>query len=398
MPHDKYLKFAYTAVLALLAVIIYIPSLDIPFVFDDLPNIVLNLAVHAEKFSDLDRVLDSEISGSRPLAMLTFAVNHWLGGLDIFGYHLFNILVHLLNCIMLCLLLVIIPANGQAGATVASRQGHIWKIAFWSAALWAVNPVHTQAVTYIVQRMTSMATFFYLAGLYIYLAWRTRKLSPGFAIPLLLCSFALGLACKEIVLTLPLALILLDYIFFPERWKKSLPYLLGGVIISFLLGLYFLQGRFPEWLTTYPNRNFSPLERVMTQWRVVWHYLSLFALPMPDRLHLTYNIEVSRGLFSPWTTIPALAAIITSITAAIMVRHKWPVISWAVLFFFLAMAPEASFVNLELAFIHRLYLPSLFLVFAVLYYIPDRVLKKSGPVLLLLIALWSYWTIVRNGW
>jgi tetratricopeptide (TPR) repeat protein len=329
--------------------------------------------------------------------MLSFAVNHWLGGLHNFGYHVFNILVHVLNSLLLYQLLLVIPGKRPTTGLWQDEQAdRPRKIAFWAVALWAVNPVQTQAVTYIVQRMTSMATFFYLAGLYIHIAWRCRRIAAGLAVPLLIGVFGLGLACKEIVLTLPLALILLDFVFFPGHLKKNLPFLVGWVLISMFLGLYYLRGHFPDWLTTYPHRNFNPLERVMTQWRVVWHYLSLFFLPLPDRLHLTYNVAVSRSLFSPWTTIPALLAIITSITAAIKIRHKFPVLAWAVLFFFLALAPEASFVNLELAFIHRLYLPSLFLVFAVLYYIPAPLMKKSGPVLLLLIALWSYWTITRN--
>jgi tetratricopeptide (TPR) repeat protein len=399
MVAKNFAKHIYVVILVLLTVIIYIPSLDIPFVFDDLPNIVLNLEVHAGKFTDLGRALDSEVSGTRPLAMLSFAVNHWLGGLNIFGYHVFNILVHVLNVILLYQFLLLIPgarAAGGVGSAPTADLDQLRKTAFWAAALWAVNPVQTQAVTYIVQRMTSMATFFYLAGLYSYLAWRTRKLSTGPAVVLLLGAFGLGLACKEIVLTLPLALILLDFIFFPTRWRKNLPFLAGGVLLSVCMGLYYLQGRLPDLLTTPQNRNFNSLERIMTQGRVVCHYLSLFILPVPDRLHLTYNFVVSRSFFSPWTTIPALVAIVGAVTSAIMLRRRFPVLAWAVLFFFLALAPESTFINLELAFIHRLYLPSLFLVFGVLYYLPPTVGKQAGPLLLLLIALWSYWTITRN--
>lgn len=388
-------KYTYPVILLLLVVISYIPSLDAPFVFDDIDNIVLNLKVHAEKITDLGRALNSEVSSSRPLAMFSFAVNHWLGGLNIFGYHLVNILIHSLNALLLYQLLLLIPVPRLPATTVVSAD-QFRKTAFWAAALWAVNPVQTQAVTYIVQRMTSMATFFYLATLCLYLAWRSERLATRPAIPLLLGTFALGLACKEIVLTLPLALILLDYIFFPQNLQRRLPFLAGGVLLSLFLALYYLQGHAFAPLTTFPNRNFNAWERIMTQWRVIWHYLSLFILPIPDRLHLTYNFTVSRSLFSPWTTIPALAAIITSITSAILLRHRFPVLAWAILFFFLTMLPEASFINLELAFIHRLYLPSLFLVFAALYYLPAATSKKAGPALLLLIALWSYWTITRN--
>ncbi|MBU0482360.1 MAG: hypothetical protein KKG47_14805 [Proteobacteria bacterium] len=387
----------HIAVLTLLTAIIYIPSLDVPFIFDDMPNIVLNLSVHAETPADLLNAFRSGVSGTRPLAMLSFAVNHLLTGLDVFGFHIFNIAIHILNALLLYLLLLLIsalhapPGQGNDRYDPASA-----KYAFWAAALWAVNPVQTQGVTYIVQRMTSMAAFFYLAGIYIFLLWRNGSFRTSFFAPAFLVIFTAGMACKETVITLPAALFLLDYIYYPDKFRKNLLPLATAAALMFILGLCYLQGSMPDWSATYPNRNFSPWERVMTQWRILWHYLSLFLFPLPGRLHLTYNVPVSTTLFSPWTTLAGLAAIIASLTLAVRIRKIRPDFSFGILFFFLAGGPEASFVNLELAFIHRLYLPSLFLPFAIFSLIPESVRRKTGVILIMLIALLSYWTITRN--
>ncbi len=268
-------------VLALLITIIYVPALELPFVFDDLPNIVLNPAVLAENPGDLLRVFQTKVSANRPLAMLSFAVNHWLGGLSVFGFHLFNILIHILNATLLYFLLTLLPYRFPAESADSSTDSDKWRLAFWGAALWAVNPVQTQGVTYIVQRMTSMATTFYLAALLVFMAWRRGRLASRWAIPLLLGSFFLGLACKEIVLTLPLALILADLIFFPERFRKNLPIYGGLLLLLILLGFGYLRGNWPDWQATYPNRNFTPLERVLTQWRGVWAYPGIYLLSLP---------------------------------------------------------------------------------------------------------------------
>ena len=208
--------------------------------------------------------------------------------------------------------------------------------------------------------------------------------------------FLLGLASKEIVLTLPLALLLLDAIIGPSpRAKRYRFIVIIGLLAAFIPGIIFLQ-RLPDWFTTYPDRNFSPWERIMTQWRLVWHYLGLYLLPLPSRLHLAYDPLVSRSLLSPWTTLPGLVAMLGAWALAWRVRLCRPLLGFGILFFFLALAVESTFANLELAFIHRLYLPSAFLVPAGLSLLSPRSLRRSGVLLLLLLALWSFWTITRN--
>ena len=391
-----WLPILHGLLLAVFIGVIYYPTLDVPFVFDDFPNIVENPAVHPEKLADLREVFNSPISTTRPLALLSFALNYLLGGLDVFGYHLVNILLHIANALLLYQLIVLLPLLPTTDAPAAGSGQR--NLAFWGAALWAVNPVQSQAVTYIVQRMAAMGTFFYLAGLSIFLLWRRKKIGRTPALSLLCLCFLLGLASKEIIIPLPLALLLLDYLLFPAstaaKRSKAVPMI--ALLVAIIPGLLLLQGRLPEWFATYPHRNFSPWERIMTEWRVVWHYVSLYLLPLPTRLHLAYDLPISRSLLAPWTTLPSLLAMIVTWYAAWQARVSRPVVSFAVLFFFLALSVESTFANLEIAFIHRLYLPTVLLGPAFLLLLPEKALRRAGPVLLLVLAFWSYWTIVRN--
>lgn len=392
------LSLTHQGILCLFVVLSYYPSLSVPFVFDDLANIVTNPAVHPESFKKLYLAFFSEIGSSRPLAMFSFAVNFLVGGLDVFGYHLVNIAIHLCNGLLLYHLII------QLGWLWQDRSEHLeitsvqlQRAAFWSALLWALNPVQTQAVTYVVQRMTAMATLFYLAALLFFVLWQRGKMKSYLVIALITICFLGGMACKQIVVTLPLALLLIGGLF-SESEKRYLQRPLGYILLGlfFLIVVYYSHYIQVDWFSQSPGRNFSPVERVMSQWRILWHYLSLFIFPQTARLHLTYSPVVSTSLFSPWSTGAGLVAILFSLVIGWRLRRSYPFVSLAIFFYFLASALEASFLNIELAFIHRLYLPSVFLVSGLVLSLPDRVVRHGGPLLLLLAALWSWWTVERN--
>jgi tetratricopeptide (TPR) repeat protein len=387
----------YPALLCLFTVVCYLPSFDAPFLFDDFPNIVANPAVHPASSIELTRAFSSAISGTRPLVMFSFAANYLFGYLDVFGYHLVNLLIHLGNALLLYRIFIILPAPLH-DASPARQKPQVLQPAFWGAALWAANPVQTQAVTYIVQRMTSMATFFYLIAIYAFLVWRKGRLSVWSTAVIVTVCFFLGLTCKEIIITLPFALLLIDYCFFrPAIQRRTMAAAMAlALLLVTGLGFLYLNGRLPAWAERYPLRNFSPLERVMTQWRVVWHYVSLLFLPLPSRLHLTYDPSVSKSIIQPWTTLAGLLAMIAVWFGAWRLREKYPAFAFGILFFFLAQIVESSFINLELAFIHRLYLPSAFLFFGFISLFSYRRLQRLTMPLLILLGLWSFWTINRN--
>jgi len=197
-----------------LGCLIYSNTLEAPFYFDDLPNIVQNPHIRLTELTleDLTRAGFKSHSSSRPIANITFALNYYLQQYDVTGYHVINIIIHLLTGIFLYFFIRItlhlsIPESPNPSI-----------ISFFAALLWLVHPIQTQSVTYIVQRMNSMAAMFYILSLLLYvcgrLARQNRIMWPYFGG----CAVAgvLAMGCKQIAATLPFFLLLYEWYFFQD--------------------------------------------------------------------------------------------------------------------------------------------------------------------------------------
>lgn len=385
--------------LVVFCVLAYLPSFDAGFLFDDVPNIVNNPTIHPESLGEL---LEGGVSrgkenfvGNRIVAMYTFAVDHLLWGFDPIGYHLVNLVIHVVNATLLytCLILLFAARGDRVPTDRATLS-----LAFFGALLWALHPVNTQAVTYIVQRMTSLCVLFYLSAMVIFLLYRTGRIRLAVAAPVIALAFLLGMGTKPIMVTLPATLLLLD-LFIQQRWLRAHSLavagvaVLAGAVIAVWGGSLLVQ-----FTQTYPGRHFSGYERLLTEGRVLWHYLGLWFWPDPGRLQLDYDIVVSRGWLSPPSTLLAWAGlgVVTAAAAACARRLPWLALAW--FFFLLASSVEASFLNLELVFEHRLYLPSIFVFAALLTLIPPEMLTRATVTvpLLLLAGVLAFATVERN--
>ena len=107
-------------------------------------------------------------------------------------------------------------------------------------------------------------------------------------------------------------------------------------------------------------RPFSPLERLLTQGRVLFLYVSLLLYPIPSRLMFLHDIDTSRSLFDPWTTLAAIIGIVLCLLFAALKAKKYPLLSFAILFFILNHLVEGTLIPLELIYEHRNYIPSMF--------------------------------------
>ena len=300
---------------------------------------------------------------SRPVAQLSFALNWFMGKNSPIGYRVVNITIHFITAFLLFLSvrgLLRTPAMGDGLHRPES-------IALLSALLWAVNPIQSQAVVYIVQRMASLACLFYLLAMWCYvrgrLALSGRRWRWFVATGI---SFALAVGSKENALMLPAALVLLEVTFFQGRTAAPVPLrlklLAGGLIVLLLAaaGWLWSSGRLTAYLD-YSSRLFTLTERLLTQPRILLFYLSQIAYPVPNRLSIEHDVEISRSLIDPWTTLPSIIIVTATIVFALFQVRRRPMASFAILFFFLNHAIESSVIPLELIFEHRNYLPSLFL-------------------------------------
>lgn len=394
----------------LIGMLIYVNSLNVPFYLDDARNLS-NSALRMEKLS-YDSILESLSGGiiqTRPVSNFSFSLNYLIDGYDVQGYHFVNIILHICSSFFLFLLLratLFLPMNRE-------KYGRFSSLAFLTAVLWLVHPVATQSVTYIVQRMNSMAVMFYLLSMLLYVTGRRYQLITEHhpqklkAIALFLGSglaALLAIGSKEIAATLPIMILMYEWYFFQNlslTWlRRNLSWVVGAVVIICLLAFFYLNGHPLQALfnNDCPGRDFTKFERVLTQFRVIVHYVSLLLYPHPSRLFLDYDFQLSRSLFDPVTTFISAGFLIGSLMAAILLLRKERLLSFCLLWFFGNLVMESSVICLEIIFEHRTYLPSTFFILfitATLY----RISNNNTVISLFLagvILLFCYWTVERN--
>lgn len=377
MPHEKkYCSQIGILLIIIITVLAYSNTFNAAWHFDDYPNIIDNPGIHPGElnFESIVRSLHASMDGGsyngdsiyRPVAMFTFALN-WLAGKDrVFGYHIVNLLIHTISGIFLFLTLRLILATPRVG--IKDESIH-YQAALMAAVLWVIHPIHTSAVTYIVQRMASLAGMFYIACLFFYVRFRQAASVEKKAI--CFCMFAvtgvLSFFSKEnAVLILPSTL-LLEAIFFHRITIKS--FLRPKFIIVVLALILFAVAVASIWtgnditslVKEYENRSFTLVQRLMTQPRVVCLYLSQLFYPLASQFSVEHDIVISKSLFFPWTTLPAIFFMVFLFVSGVGLQRRYPLLGFAILFFLLNHGVESTFLNLELVFEHRNYIPSMFL-------------------------------------
>lgn len=350
---------------------VYFNSLEASWHLDDYKNILRDSRIHltgVDVTSIIDYVKSIQLVGrdARPLSRFSFAVNWYFGRNDPFGYHLVNIVIHMLAAFFLYGTILAILRTPTSRFLIPHRN--VYKISLLATLLWALNPIQTQAITYIVQRMAALAAMFYILALFFYVKARAADPSPKRNLLFLGCFLSAGcaLASKENAATLPMALLLVEFLFFQDLSRQKVRNLF--LTVTLIVGLsmaglgvaIFLKGDVKEMLN-YNFRYFSPLERLLTEPRVVLHYLSQIFYPVPTRLSIEHDIALSTSLVSPWTTLPAIVLVFGLIGIGLYNPNKRPLLGFAILFFFLNHVIESSLIGLELVFEHRNYLPSCFL-------------------------------------
>jgi len=314
----------------------------------------------------------------RPISCLTLALNWYIGGSNPIGYHIVNLIIHYGTSIFLFLAILQLLES----PVFQNRYGHDGKyfIALLAVVLWSINPIQTQAVTYIIQRMASLAALFYIMAIYYYLKSRNTDSNIRYLIYCGIC-YLLALGSKENAVLLPMSLLLIEYIFYYRKTNlKDTLFLKILLVISLFIcffGVYFIYhlGILPNFFHLADARLYTYYQRLLTESRIVIFYLGLLFYPIPSRLSIDHDFPLSTSLFSPWTTTSSILAILFLIVLAFQQIKKRPLFSFAILFFFLNQLVESTVIPLELIFEHRNYLPSLFLfvpIAAVLHYILDH--------------------------
>ncbi len=407
------------AVVAILVIVlaIYSNTFHASWQFDDEINIVTNKPLHLKElnWSNIKKTFFASLDGSekiyRPTACLSFALNYFFGKDKVFGYHVVNVSIHLLAAVFLFLFIY----NTLNLPILKARYGpNSYFIALLATVLWAINPVQIQAVTYIVQRMASMAGMFYIVSMYLYLKGRTSEHRVLQYLYFFLCFFAAALAfgSKENAAMLPISIFFFDLFIIQGLSKESikrnsvvfLALLLVPLVLALILkGPSVFSGN--NLVSSYEHRAFTLGERLLTEPRIILFYISLLFYPMPDRLCINHDIAISHSFIDPPTTIVSILIILGILCLSVLKSRQWPFVSYCIIFFFINHLIESSIFPLELIFEHRNYIPSM-LFFAPVAILLLRALqlfnkKKSMQVIMcifiiLVLVGQGHSTFVRN--
>lgn len=376
---------AFVAAVAL----VYWGSLSSPFLFDDADAVVNNATLRGPSlWSALAPPNDGSAVTGRPLVNLSFAIDGAFFGESARGHHATNVAIHACTALTLFgLVRRVVARLGRAG----TGTDHL---AFFAALLWAVHPLQTESVIGIAQRTELLCGFFYLATLYAFTRGVTGSRGWFFVSG---ATCLLGMTSKEVMVTAPIVVFLLDRTFFggtfSAAWRTRRGYYLAlASTWLLLLWLVFSRGGVRGEAAGF-GLGVTPWNYLLTQAEALVLYVRLFLWPHP--LVLDYGTEVARSLRDvAWQGPLVLAALGMTIWA--LVRR--PVAGFFGAAFFLILAPSSSFVPLVTQTIaeHRMYLPVAVLISAAVagawIWFPRRV-----SLLLALVALaWGGASVLRT--
>ena len=382
--HDP---FVHVLMILATGFIVYFNSVHVPFIFDDYSCLVNNPVIKSfDCFPDTRKVFEYSIDRDlknnlvlRPVAYFTFAANYALHGLDLFGYHLFNLLLHLgcgllVYCFFVQLLATPVIAGENTADSIAARDRSNY-LPLFTALLFICHPLQTQAVTYIIQRFVPLTTFFFLAALVLYGLYRhatttaVRVLTYFFSLTAVVCA----MESKEIAFTLPAIIVLVEIMFFRGG---AVPRILA--LMPFILTMAIIPAKLMTLSSTATAQNaegvsrvislinyggLSPWDYLMTQFGVICTYLRLLVLPVGQ--NLDYDYPLQKSFLSLEVLLPLILLLSILATGFFLVKRSEEnrlnkIVAFGIFWFFITLSVESSIIPIEdLIFEHRAYLPSI---------------------------------------
>lgn len=429
---------AAVAALALAAIAVYANTLQVPFFFDDRLAIIENPTIR--DLSDLGQVLSPPANGSgasgRPLVNLSLALNYAAGGTSVAGYHAVNLLLHVLAGLALFGLVRRILTGSRAGIPEPMDVGPATAWALAVAGLWLVHPLQTETVTCVVQRTEGLLGLCYLLCLYAAVRGIMTSQEAGQvgsvvgAVPpprgsqsrgegtpatgaaaerlhrvkarrwyiVSVATALAGMATKEVMVTVPVVLLVLDRTFFAgswrEAWRQRQGLYLGLAATWLLLGFLVLGTGGTRGTAAGFGLSVTPWTYALTQCQAITTYLGL-AL-WPGQLVVDYGTDV---VTQASQIIPQGLFLLALVAGTVVALRRWPVAGFLGTWFFVILSPSSSFVPLVSQPVaeHRMYLPLAAVVAAVVTGLYRWLGRRGLFVCLALGVGLGARTVARNG-
>jgi hypothetical protein len=351
----------------------YIRSFTAPFNLDDYAFVVGNPILQDPSFQSAFK-----FARVRLIPFGTLFLNYWVGGEEEFGYHVVNFVIHLLATFAVFRLALALCRSPRLQGTWFAAER--LPIAAAAAAVFACHPIQIQGVTYIVQRMASLATLFYLGSVLLYVRARNIQtgMQSGRPTPAFAAAALLALAAflsKENTATLPLAIVMTEWTFYPSdragrRLLRLAPFLVLVLVMPLIWYLLFAwRGELPTTtgelyeqaerligtitLRAHPRGAATPFQYFLTECLVIPRYLRLVVLPWG------FNIDHDVPLVEEWSVgvVAGLAFLTTALVFGIYALRRWPLVGYGIVWFFLGLSIESSFFPIQDPMVeHRMYL------------------------------------------
>jgi len=354
--------------IVVITILIYSNVLNGKIIFDD--DIVI---LNNPNIRNLN--IDYLLTTNRPLGYLSFAFNYFLDRYNTFGYHLFNIFIHIINAVLIFYLIQFISKTPLINKENFIK--HKLKVAFLTSLIFVVHPIQTQAVSYITQRFEPMSTTFFLASILTFVIARLHHVKNKLNLKIIILYtcvpffFVLALMTKETAVTLPFVLISCELCFFPFSLQKLKKIIFTVFLLIIFSGMLIFLLRYSEIslrsenqefyskmdLLTRETRDISRENYFYTQLNVIRTYIRLLILPINQNLDYDYPISTSILEFRTFLSLVFLMIIV--IFAFFMKKYS-RLIFFGIIWFFITLLPTSSLFPIrDVIFEHRVYLPSI---------------------------------------
>ncbi len=356
--------------LAIACLALYMGTLRSPFIFDNIHTIVENPYITSIKslpdyvFKGRETIDRIENAGWRPLWFLSFILNYSACGLNPFGYHLTNVFIHFLDCALVYALALLL-LNGRAKKP--------WLGALAAALLFAVNPVHTESVSYIVSRSALMAAFFYAGAFCFYVLYRGAQgaeIAPGepntikyktlYAVCCMLF-FILGMLSKENVVTFPLMALAYDLLIKRDAREPDGGTARTRMTYGLAVVLFAIAAAFTAVILYYirlGGAHHASARGLMEHWKTEVYVVRLYILKslLPFNLNLDPDVRMIMSFRDPkfWLSLFALCLIFFGLYR---LYRRDRLAAFLGLWFFVALITETVAPITDFYAEHRLYLP-----------------------------------------
>lgn len=386
-------QYLISGIMVVLGFLIYSNILHANFQLDDLQSIVNNFQIR-NIFSPRNIWL---AGASRFLTNFTFALNYHFGELNVIGYHVTNIFLHIATSFMIFRFAKLVFQTPRLKNEIYAQ--HAVLLGALAGFVFLTHPIQTQAVTYIVQRASVLAALFYISTCVFFI--KSRVAHSRFYYALALSTMAGALFTKPIVFTLPFTLLLIDLLFLdpPKAGEKNrflllAPFFLTLAVVPFLLSQEFKSENI--FALTAETEKISRGDYLLTQFNVIRTYIRLLFLPVNQNFDYVY--PVSHHLLEPPTFLSFLLSCVI-LGTAFQIRTRRPLIAFGIFWFYLTLSVESSIIPIrDVIFEHRLYLPmagfSLFVV--ALIYLMIKNIRQAAIIILVIVVIFSGLTFRRN--